>query len=123
MASELTTPSKTILAPELIRSLMAQFKLSQHSVHGAAHWMRVRKNGLLLAKRTGANRTVVELFSVFHDSCRHNDYEDPEHGFRGAQLANSYFSKGLLPCNEAVLEQLVEACMGSLRNLECTIAH
>ena len=91
---------------------MAQFKLSQHSVHGAAHWMRVRKNGLALAERTGANRTVVELFSVFHDSCRHNDYEDPEHGFRGAQLAQRYFKEGLLPCSEAELEQLVEACMG-----------
>jgi len=117
MASALTTPSKTILAPELIRSLMAQFKLSQYSVHGAAHWMRVRKNGLLLAKRTGANRSVVELFSVFHDSCRYNDYEDPEHGFRGAQLAQRYFKKGLLPCSEAELEQLVEACIGHTHEL------
>ena len=55
---------------------------------------------------------MVELFSVFHDSCRHNDYEDPEHGFRGAQLAKNHFIKGLLPCNETELGQLVEACMG-----------
>jgi len=111
------TPAASILGPELVRSVVAQFKLSQHSVHGAAHWMRVRKNGLALAERTGANRTVVELFSVFHDSCRHSDYEDPEHGFRGAQLAKSYFVKGLLPCNEAELEQLVEACMGHTHDL------
>ena len=108
---------KTILTPDLVRSLMTQFKLSQHSVHGAAHWMRVRKNGLALAERTGANKTVVELFSVFHDSCRHNDYEDPEHGYRGAQLAQSYFQKGLLPCNERELDQLVEACIGHTHDL------
>jgi uncharacterized protein len=103
---------KTILPPDLVRELMAQFKLSQHSVHGAAHWMRVRKNGLVLSERTGANKTVVELFSVFHDSCRHNDYQDSEHGYRGAQLARSFFQRGLLPCDQMELEQLVEACMG-----------
>ena len=103
---------QSILTPELIKDLMASFKLSQHSVHGAAHWMRVRKNGLVLAECTGANKTVVELFAVFHDSCRHNDYDDFEHGFRSAELAYNYFKEGRLPCTREELDQLVEACAG-----------
>ena len=30
---------------------------------------------------------IVRLFALFHDSCRHDEYADPGHGPRGAQLA------------------------------------
>lgn len=108
----MTYPRYKVISPELIKRLMANFRLSQHSVHGPAHWMRVCKNGLVLAERTGANKTVVELFAVFHDSCRHNDYDDTEHGFRSAALAYNYFKAGRLPCTREELDQLVEACAG-----------
>jgi uncharacterized protein len=58
-----------------------------HSVHGSAHWRRVERNGLLLATRTGADLAVVQLFALFHDSCRVNDGWDPGHGARGAAYA------------------------------------
>lgn len=109
--------NSSIFTPSLVRSLASNFALSLHSVHGPAHWMRVRKNGLVLADRTGANTTVVELFAVFHDSCRLNDYQDSEHGYRAAQLARSYFEAGKLPCNRVELEQLVEACLGHTHDL------
>jgi HD superfamily phosphodiesterase len=40
-----------------------------------------------ISETTGANRKVVELFALFHDSCWLN--ESDEHGPRGALLAES----------------------------------
>ena len=101
-----------VITPKLITALHDGFRLGPNSEHGPAHWMRVRKNGLLLAELTGANTRVVELFSVFHDSCRVSEYNDPEHGPRGAELAFKYFHRGMLNCNEDEIELLTRACVG-----------
>ena len=53
-------------------------------LHGLAHWWRVRHNGLLVAGELGARPAVVTLFAIFHDSHRHDDRSDPEHGPRAA---------------------------------------
>lgn len=53
-------------------------------LHGLAHWWRVRHNGLLVADELGAHSVVVTLFAIFHDSHRHDDRSDPEHGPRAA---------------------------------------
>jgi uncharacterized protein len=74
--------------------------------------MRVRRNGLLLAPLTGANKCVVELFAVLHDSCRHNDYHDPEHGPRAAELAYDFYLEGRIPCGLEELNLLTKACEG-----------
>ena len=87
----------------------AQFPLGIHSIHGPRHWKRVKKNGLMLAKETGADETIVELFSMFHDSRRENENIDDGHGARGAELAKSM--KGIyfdLPDHS--FEILLEAC-------------
>ena len=57
------------------------------SIHGPDHWARVERNGLYVAKKTGANQTIVQLFAVFHDCMRLNDHIDPDHGRRGAEYA------------------------------------
>jgi len=101
------------LLPHLVRDLAAQFNLPLTSVHGPAHWMRVRANGLALADMNGANKTVVELFSIFHDSCRENDGSDPNHGPRAGALAEFYFyEEKMLECSEEELQLLVAACEG-----------
>ena len=61
---------------ELVARLRHRFALRWKDIHGAAHWARVRWNGRALAERTGANRTVVELFAMVHDVCRQNDHHD-----------------------------------------------
>ena len=66
-----------------------QRRVSDHSVHGPAHWRRVERNGLVLAERTGADVDVVRLFALFHDSQRENDGTDEGHGARGAEYAKS----------------------------------
>jgi len=70
----------------LITLLRSRFRLDWHGIHGAPHWARVRRNGLLLAERSapGASTRVIELFAFLHDSCRHDDGYDPLHGQRAA---------------------------------------
>ena len=98
------------LTPELVRFVVSKFKLSHSGVHGPSHWMRVRKNGLELAQKTGANTGVVELFALFHDSCRVNEDTDHGHGSRGADFAQQCFDDGLLTCSLGDLKLLKVAC-------------
>lgn len=64
--------------------------LSPHSVHGPDHWQRVERNALIIATDSGADVEIVRLFALFHDARRINDWDDPEHGARGADLAASF---------------------------------
>ena len=68
----------------LIAHLRSQLLVNWHGHHGISHWARVRVNGLMLARETGANPHVVELFAWFHDSKRVYEHEDIGHGSRGA---------------------------------------
>jgi uncharacterized protein len=80
---------ESILTGKLIEAIVAQYGLPLSGTHGITHWARVYENGLLLARRNGANITVVELFAVFHDAGRINERGDHEHGRRGAGLARA----------------------------------
>jgi uncharacterized protein len=111
-----------VLNPALIKSVVSQFKLETYGHHGPSHWMRVRKNGLDLACETGANTTVVELFSLFHDSCRESEWIDYGHGTRGAELAFEYYQQGLLDCSQFEIDLLLEACAGHTDGTECVDA-
>ena len=89
--------------------VIEQFPLGIHSIHGPRHWKQVEKNGLMLAKETGADEIIVKLFSIFHDCRREDEHIDDGHGTRGAELAKSM--KGIhfdLPDNS--FEILLEAC-------------
>lgn len=94
---------------ELWRLLAIQFRLGQGSIHGPTHWQNVERNGLELARETGADVTVVRLFAVFHDSRRQNESSDPEHGARAEVLLRS-MQGGLFELEPARLELLAEAC-------------
>ena len=80
---------------DLLERIRSQFELDWDGIHGLPHWLRVRDNGLRLAELTGANRRVVELFALLHDSQRWDDGYDPDHGPRAAEflreLAGDYF--------------------------------
>jgi len=69
--------------------LVQQFSLGPGSIHGPDHWNRVKENGLEIAKRNGADETIVRLFAIFHDAKRENEGYDPQHGQRAAELAKS----------------------------------
>jgi uncharacterized protein len=88
----------------------AQFRLHADSDHGPRHWLKVRRNGLYLAGIHGADPEVIRLFAVFHDSCRENEYADPEHGPRGALLASQFRKAGHFDLDDTRMDLLVTAC-------------
>lgn len=84
------------------------FRAGVHSHHGPAHWRRVEENAVRLARRTGADVTVVRLFAIYHDSCRLDDGPDPGHGPRAAALLRQ-IADSQLPLDTARLDTLVRA--------------
>jgi uncharacterized protein len=85
-----------------------RFTLGDHSIHGPDHWQRVERNALEIAPHTGADVLLVRLFAVLHDSNRHNDSHDPEHGARAAAWARELNSVRFR-LESAQLELLCEA--------------
>ncbi len=76
-----------MITPALIKVVQKQFSLKWNGTHGVKHWARVYDTGMKLSEQTGANKNVVQLFSLFHDSKRRNEHLDPNHGPRGAEFA------------------------------------
>jgi len=71
--------------------------------------MRVKENGLQIARRNGADETIVILFSMFHDAERWTDGHDPQHGQRAAKLVADLHGD-LFQLNQESLELLCVAC-------------
>jgi uncharacterized protein len=88
----------------------ARFRFGDMSDHGPSHWLKVRRNGLYLARHHDVDEEVVRLFSVFHDSCRENEFTDPLHGPRGAQLALEFRLAGHFQLDDLRMGLLVTAC-------------
>lgn len=79
--------------------------------HGPQHWRCVALTGIRLARQTpGASPLIAFLFGLFHDARRENDYWDPGHGERGAQLAETFQARGLLTLLEQNFADLLLAC-------------
>jgi uncharacterized protein len=63
----------------------------QSRIHGLDHWWRVWKNAVLISSGDhSVDMEVVALFTLFHDSMRLNDQDDPAHGMRGFRLWEQY---------------------------------
>jgi len=103
--------SSRVINGDLIQFLKGHYRLDWNGIHGVRHWARVRAHGLDLARVTGANTTVVELFAFLHDICRENDGRDPYHGNRAAILASQLQNK-LIHLSAFEQDQLVIACQG-----------
>jgi len=95
---------------ELLATIIGQMVTNPRGLHGLSHWARVYDNGLRLAAETGADRRVVELFALFHDSRRRTEQADPDHGPSGAALAGQYHRDGLLLLDDTPLHLLLTAC-------------
>ncbi|HLU50308.1 MAG TPA: hypothetical protein VK116_19565 [Planctomycetota bacterium] len=95
---------------EIEETIRRQFVLSLRSIHGPSHWKRVEEIGLRLAIDTGADRDVITLFALYHDSRRELECDDPRHGERGALLALEHRGK-LFDLDDASFEKLYVACV------------
>ncbi len=98
-----------IITAEFISVVRGHFALDWSGIHGAAHWARVRDNGLRLAGQTGARTDVVELFGFLHDVERKTDGWDLQHGKRAARFVRSHHGS-LFTLDEAGLDLLCDAC-------------
>jgi uncharacterized protein len=94
---------------DLMDVIRKEFRLSWDGIHGASHWARVYNNGLQLAKLTGANVEVVDLFAILHDLKRLNDGVDPGHGRRAAEFVKA-LQGSLIMLSDQDLELLIFAC-------------
>ena len=92
----------------LLQKIREVYVLDWNGLHGAAHWGRVRRNGLRLAESTGADVEVIEYFALLHDSCRRDDGRDLEHGPRAAAFVREIAAE-LIPLPPDRLELLVTA--------------
>jgi uncharacterized protein len=104
------------VSQDLIEIIREGFVLSLDGIHGTSHWDRVRDNGLRLAGLTGANPEVVELFAYLHDSKRHDDGFDPDHGQRAAEFVQT-LNGSLITLSDGALERLVYACVHHSRDI------
>lgn len=67
----------------ILPTIRKQFRLNWWGHHGVRHWARVRRNGHIIAQHTpGVDLAVLDLFAVLHDAARHDEDEDPSHGWR-----------------------------------------
>ena len=76
--------------------------------YGFDHWMRILHNGQKLAEMENANLQITELFCLLHDTQRHNEKREPEHGARAADYAHSIQDK-LFDLSSEDMELLDEA--------------
>lgn len=102
---------------DLVKAVLERKHYVEFSVHGLSHWQRVERNGLYLAERESGDKVVVSLFALFHDSQRINDFDDPNHGERGAALAKEFFEASYLPISKEQFDFLHEACCGHTEEL------
>ncbi|QYZ67524.1 MAG: hypothetical protein HPY30_16960 [Gammaproteobacteria bacterium (ex Lamellibrachia satsuma)] len=101
---------------KLIHRIRVDYQLDWQGIHGVSHWSRVRQNGLRLAVENIVDTSVIELFSVIHDSCRVNDTNDPEHGPRAARYAEILRTEGVIRLTDGQMQQLTASCEGHTRS-------
>jgi len=80
-----------------VRAVRPHFRLNfADGIHGVAHWSRVWYHGRMLAAATDVNPAILAWFAFLHDSQRHNDGLDPEHGRRAADFAVHLRRQGVI---------------------------
>lgn len=110
------TPATMLSAVNVNKELLAElmdgfFTDHGRSCHGIAHWLRVMKNGLTIAKHNPeVDPKVIIWFALFHDSKRTHDGQCPVHSGEGAENAKAHL--GELNLNKKQTEQLLAACAG-----------
>lgn len=91
MARRFTLPMRercTMIIRKALDVVRPQFRLDfTDGIHGVPHWSRVWLHGRALAANLDVNPGVLAWFAFLHDSQRHNDHRDPQHGRRAADFA------------------------------------
>lgn len=97
-----------IVPLKIVKKITDQFYIKDSFIHGIPHWSRVFYYGDILSDFNSLDIENIAYFSIFHDSRRFNDFEDPDHGLRGADFFRT-FDKIIKLKNEQK-EIIYEAC-------------
>jgi uncharacterized protein len=104
----------TIEIPNLDQLITVVLDRATHKgsqIHGEAHWKCVAQTGLELCREIdAADRIVVFLFGLIHDSQRLNDGFDRAHGTRAATFVRQIQSEHM-HLSEDRLNRLTKACV------------
>lgn len=96
----------------LLSAIRAADTNPDSELHGDHHWRCVAWAGLRLSESvTGADREVVFLFGLFHDSQRLDDGHDADHGRRAAKLVERLHGEHFR-LEAKRLARLIDACAG-----------
>ena len=94
----------------LIEEIKKEFKIDYHGDHGINHWRRVYANTQKLSKHYDIKSEVFELFSLLHDSKRHDEFEDSHHGVRAARVVQKLLRDGHIALDDEDTKRLIYAC-------------
>ncbi len=94
----------------LVESIRQEFQLDWNGMHGMPHWMRVKDIGFRLCDINGADKQIIELFAILHDSQRRSEHLDVGHGARAADFAERLRSTHFCLSDED-FEKLATACI------------
>jgi HD superfamily phosphodiesterase len=101
---------------QVLTAAKGRLAIDLKGIHGIRHWTRVRENGHRLARQTGADKVVIELFAFLHDCCRESDRFDPGHGEWAAEFAESLRGT-LIRLSDESFALLYEAIRGHEKGL------
>lgn len=77
-----------MIVPALRDLVVGQAPLANSKIHGQRHWDTVARNARAIVQMgCKADREIVEIFALIHDSCRNDEDDDPDHGLRAAGFA------------------------------------
>ena len=79
-----------IIPKKVLKKIIDEFYIKNSFIHGSPHWSRVFYYGHLLSELNDYDKENIAFFSIFHDSKRINDGDDPQHGLRGAEFFRTF---------------------------------
>lgn len=76
-------------------------------IHGKGHAERVLDFALKLSGFFEVDKKVIVIAALLHDCGRVNDYDDPEHGERGAILAKEFVRSHKIDVDAALVARCI----------------
>lgn len=103
------TSFSDVITRDFVKFCYHQYKMDHDGVHGVKHWLRVLDNARMLASvYPDVDLKVLEAFALLHDTQRLQDYYDPDHGYRAAEVTR-IINKRFLRFNDHQIALLCEA--------------
>ena len=92
-------------------ALIGKYRKYREGIHGEKHARNVCILAARIAERCGGDQDVIQWAALLHDIGRENDGNDPDHGERGAEIAEHIIkTENLRPDIEMVKQCIHQHC-------------